>query len=124
MAKVAPENIWGIAFLIQSVWAFYTLRTGTKNHVSLAMDAMLGCVLWSATTLLCFAAHWPNNPANFCGQLAGYAPPAAMSAGVIMSFASWWHLVRYWAEENTESCEDYCNPNRRYSLSGQDFEEI
>lgn len=59
MAEVAPEWVWGLAFLVQSVWAFYTLRTGTRNNVTLAMDALLGCLLWTSSTLLCFAAHWP-----------------------------------------------------------------
>lgn len=100
MSKVAPESVWATAFLVQSVWAFYTLRTGTRNMVSLTMDAMLGCILWTSTTLLCFASLWPSQYPSFLEQLFNYPPPAAMSGEVILSFASWWHLVKYWAEED------------------------
>lgn len=101
MAKVAPEHVWALAFFTQSVWAFYTLRTGTRNNVTLAMDALLGCVLWTSSTLLCFIAHWPSGYTTFFEQLDHYPPPAAMSGEVVLVIASWWHLVRHWAEEET-----------------------
>lgn len=102
MAVVAREEIWGTAFLIQGSWALYTLLTGTRNRLTLFMDAVLGCVLWTSSTLLCFAAHWPPSPDNFCLQLTGYRPPAAMSGEILLSLASWWHLVIYWAN----TCND------------------
>lgn len=99
MARVAPEEVWATLFFIQGVWAYYTLRTGVRNKVTLAMDAFLGCVLWSSSTILCFLAHWPVGYPSFFETLIHYPPPAAMSGELIITFASWWHLVRYWAEE-------------------------
>lgn len=101
MSQVAPESIWALAFFVQSIWAFYTLRTGTRNNVTLAMDALLGCALWTSSTVLCFAAHWNFSYPTFLEQLSHYPPPAAMSGEAILSLASWWHLVRHWAEEKT-----------------------
>ena len=100
MARIAPEMAWAMAFFVHGVWAFYTLRTGTRNHVSLTMDAFLGCVLWTSSTALCFAAHWPGGDQPFFDKLLIYPMPAAMSGEFWMSVAAWWHLVRYWAEES------------------------
>lgn len=102
MAAVAPERVWALAFLVHSIWGLYTLSTGVRNHVALTMDALLGCVLWTGSTLLCFAAHWPYHLTGFTNQLFNYPMPAAMSGELWVAVASWWHLVRYWAEENME----------------------
>lgn len=98
MAAIAPEYVWGIAFLVHSVWAAYTLVTGVRNHVTLAVDAILGCVLWTTATVACYAAHWPRG-LPFFEALAAYPPPAAMSSDVVLSVLAWWHMIRMWAEE-------------------------
>lgn len=103
MAEVAPEEVWAIAFLIHAIWSFYTLKANIRNRFSLALDAFLGCLLWTSSTLLCFAAHYPFHINGFFNQLAAYPPPAAMSGEITTSIAAWWHLVRHWAEE--EKCQ-------------------
>ncbi len=102
MAEVAPEEVWAILFLIHSLWSYYTLKCNIRNRFSLALDAFLGCVLWTGSTLLCFAAHYPFHIEGFFNQIAAYPPPAAMSGEITTSVAAWWHLIRHWAEE--EKC--------------------
>ena len=99
MAAVAGEHALATAFLVHSMWALYTLLTRTRNHVTLAMDAFLGFILWTSSTLLCFAAHWPHSDADLIDKLIAYPMPAAMSGELWLSIASFWHLIRYWAEE-------------------------
>jgi hypothetical protein len=100
MAVVAPELFWALAFLVHGVWAIYTLTTGCRNRASLIMDAFLGCVLWTSSTLLCFAAHWPHGiTTGVLDQIMQYPMPAAMSGELWMSIASWWCFVRHWAEK-------------------------
>lgn len=100
MATIAPEWAWALAFMVHSVWAFYTLLTGVRNTVTLACDGFLGCLLWTTSTLACFASHWPQH-LPFWSALEEYPPPAAMSADLIMAFYAWWHMIRFWAEEET-----------------------
>lgn len=101
MATIAPEQVWAGLFLIHSIWAFYTLFTGVRNNVTLAADGFLGCILWTSSTLACFAAYWPRG-LPFIEALTHYPPPAAMSGEAVMAFYAWWHMIRFWAqEENT-----------------------
>lgn len=98
MALIANENVWGSLFLVHGVFAIYTLASNTANRVTLCLDGFLGCVLWTASTASCFYAHWPHS-ASVWESLAAYRPPAAMSAELWLSVASWVHLIKHWAEE-------------------------
>lgn len=98
MAMLAPESIWGFLFLVHSAWAFYAVITGVRNHVTLAGDAFLGCLLWTTSTVACYAAHWPRG-LDLWSALAAYPMPAAMSSDLVLSFFAWWHMIRMWAEE-------------------------
>lgn len=65
----------------------YSLLWGYKARWSFVLDALLGCILWTGSTLACFLAHYKS--------IYTYQPPAAMSYEVIAAVFSWWHLVRY-----------------------------
>ena len=101
MATIAPELVWAGLFLVHALWSFYTLVTGTRNSVTLAADGFLGCILWTSSTAACFVSHWPHG-LPFMQALSHYQPPAAMSGEVVMSFYAWWHMIRFWAEEETD----------------------
>lgn len=87
MGSIAPEEIWGALFALQGTTMFYSLLYGYKSKVTYAADALLGCWLWTASTVACFMSHYQS--------LGTYQPPAAMSYEVIGALASWWCLVRY-----------------------------
>ena len=97
MDAIAPENVWGILFAIHGVVALYALANGTRNAVTLCFDGFLGCIIWTGSTAACFVAHWPHEA--FYTALAQYRPPAAMSGELWLAVASYWHLVKHWAEE-------------------------
>lgn len=91
MAQMASENTWAAAFGLQGIVMMAAIFFQLKNRFIWLADAFLGCLLWTATTIACFAVYWkPGVP---------YAPPAAMSADVALFLASWWHLVRSSAEK-------------------------
>lgn len=87
MADIAPEMAWGALFLLQGVVMLYSLLWGYRSSLYFVADALLGCVLWTASTAACFLAHFHS--------LATYQPPAAMSYELMGALASWWCLVRY-----------------------------
>lgn len=87
MSAMAREEIWGALFLLQGVVMIYSLLWGYRSKLSFVLDALLGCVLWTASTAACFIAHYHS--------IETYQPPAAMSYEVMGALASWWCLVRY-----------------------------
>ena len=87
MAAIAPEYIWASLFLLQGSVMIYSLLWGYRSQLSFVADAVLGCLLWSSSTIACFLSHY-QSPAS-------YQPPAAMSYEVMGALASWWCLVRY-----------------------------
>lgn len=91
MAEIAPEECWGAMFLLQGVVMMYSLLWGYRSRLSFAVDALLGCVLWTTSTAACFIAHY--------NSLATYQPPDAMSYELVGALASWWCLVRYSLEK-------------------------
>ena len=94
MAAIAPEELWGVAFLVQGVTMVYSLLWGYKSKLSFVFDALLGCVLWTASTAACFIAHYASS--------RSYQPPAAMAYEVIGSLMSWWVMVRYCSNNKGE----------------------
>ena len=114
MATIAPEWVWGAFFALHAFFSAYTLFTGVRNTVTLAADGFLGCLLWTSATVACYAAHWPRG-LPFLDALVAYPTPAAMSADLVMAFYAWWHMVRFWAEE--ESHLQVCAPNTNKNLS-------
>jgi len=110
MNAIASEEIWGMAFCVHGILALYTLINGTRNGITLCLDGFLGCIIWTAATSACFAAHWPMHE-TFINSLIAYRPPATMSADIWMSVAAWWHLIKHWAEEEREHYErGFCKP--------------
>ena len=97
MNAIAPENVWGILFAIHGVVALHTLINDTRNTVTLCFDGFLGCIIWTASTAACFYAYWPHD--DSLRALIAYRPPAALSGEFWLSAASWWHLIKHWAEE-------------------------
>jgi hypothetical protein len=90
MAGLMDEDHWADLFFLQACFASYNLLYKTRNAVTLTVDAMLGCALWSASTIACFLAYFKG--------WSTYQPPAAMASDVAIMAASWWYLVRHWAE--------------------------
>lgn len=104
MARIAPEWLWGVAFLVHAIFALYTIFTGVRNRVTLACDGFLGCLVWTTSTVACYVVYWPSGK-SFLEALYTWPAPAAMSADIVLSFYAWWHMVRFWAaEEGYGSC--------------------
>lgn len=98
MALIAPETVWGLLFLLHAFVASYSLFSGTRDWWTLLMDGLLGCLLWTGSTVACYMAYWPIQLPFFQAVVA-YPPPAAMSGEIVMAFYAWWHMVRHWAED-------------------------
>lgn len=93
MGEIAPEQCWAMAFLLQGLVMMYSLLWGYKSSIYFVADALLGCVLWTASTAACFMSHYQS--------LATYQPPAAMAYELVGAIASWWVLVRYSLENKS-----------------------
>lgn len=94
MRAIAAEETWAIGFAISGFIGLMTVLLGIKSRTVLITDALLASILWTTSTIACFAAHWPAYPISFLGQLMAYAPPAAMSGELWLSVAAWWCLIR------------------------------
>lgn len=103
MREIASEGAWAKGFAISGALGLITVLLGVKSRKWLIADALLASLLWTSSTLACFAAHWPPYPPNFLGQLMAYAPPAAMSGEFWLSVAAWWCLARRIVEVNPDS---------------------
>ena len=106
MSRIAPNYVWSTAFFIQGLWAYYTLRTGVRNVITLFMDAFLGATLWTSATILSILSTYPIG-VSFTQAVGEYTFPAGMASQVILNLASLWHMVNYWAEE---PCKKYPRP--------------
>ncbi len=87
MSQVMDENTWGALFFLHFIVASYSLLSNRRCLAMFFADAMLGAVLWTFATVMCFASHWQVG--------VTYAPPAAMSAEVGVLLASWWYVIRW-----------------------------
>jgi hypothetical protein len=94
MAQIAPEWVWATAFAIHSVFLLASIFFRVPPAAAL-LDAFNGAALWTAATSACYLAHFHG--------WATYQPPAAMGADAAMVIASWWWLVRVWADKNYEA---------------------
>ena len=100
MVAIAPENIWGLLFLLHGVVAIWTLKNGTRDKITLLFDGFLGCILWTTATFTGFAVYWHGGLS--IDAFLSYRPPAALSGDLWVAIASWWHLIRHWAEEERD----------------------
>jgi hypothetical protein len=101
MSMIAPDYIWGILFFIHSIASLITLNLNLRNRCTLALDAVLGCVLWTAATTSFFVGHWPSNM-TFLDALMVFNPPPMICISMWMALFSWWYLIRHWAGEGQD----------------------
>ena len=95
MARIAPEEAWGIAFLVQGALMLHSLLTANYNCRLLWLDAFFGMVLWTVSISACYLAYW-----NGFEHLMEYRPPAIMGGEVAAAMASWWIFIRYNCESD------------------------
>lgn len=93
MAQMAPEVVWATLFGVQGIGTLMALVYDIRTRVVLWVEGILGCLLWTAATISCFASHFKGWDT--------YQPPAAMAAELMLTVAAWWVLVRYRVEDKT-----------------------
>lgn len=96
MELVAPSWVWGVLFFTHSAFAFYTLFSGRRSKITLVGDGFLGGLLWTTSTVAYYVAHWPVGIPQ-------------MSGTVVMAFYAWWHMTRFWAEDENHKLQ--CSTN-------------
>lgn len=94
MAQLAPEAVWAFAFLLHGIFLGASIFVKVPARAAL-LDAFNGAGLWSTATAACYMAHFQG--------WSTYQPPAAMGADLAMVLASWWWLVRVWADKLYEA---------------------
>lgn len=90
MAQMAPEWVWGTAFLLQGLIMTWSLILDYRNKYLLWFDACFGSLLWTLAIGACYLAYWPG-----VDNFMSYRPPAIMGGEVAAALASWWVFVRY-----------------------------
>jgi len=93
MAQIAPEWLWGTAFLLQGGVMLWALVWDQRNRFFLVFDATFGVLLWTVAILACYFAYWRG-----FGRIMEYRPPAIMGGEFTEMLASWLLFVRYQLE--------------------------
>ena len=91
MAEAANERVWMVLFIVHGLASLTALFMQRVNVAILLLDGVLGCALWSLSTILCFAVYF-----NVDG--AALKLPAAMSPSIWVAIVAWIHLVKQGAE--------------------------
>lgn len=86
MAEIANEWTWGIIFVVHALVSIQQLIAREIRHNLIIANNLVGCVLWTSTTVACFASHFQS--------WETYSPPAAMSADIAFVLASFWLLTK------------------------------
>lgn len=107
MHAIMGEDAWGILFLICGSVCLVSVLFNIRNKYTLLFDALLTCVVWTASTLACLAAWWPHTIIGWWSQLLAYPPPVAMSGELWLTLAAWWHFVRQ-ATDRRVLCRQPC----------------
>lgn len=102
LMAVFPQNLWATLFFIHGVFAIRSIccdeNCVTKfcskygKKMDFIGDATLGMILWTSSTLMCFASHWPTK-GTWLEQLLNYPPPAAMSGELWVAVYSWIYFI-------------------------------
>jgi hypothetical protein len=83
MARIAPEWLWGSAFLLQGIVMLWSLLLDYRNNFLLWVDACFGSILWTVSIGACYLAYWHG-----FDNLMSYRPPAIMGGEVAAALAS------------------------------------
>lgn len=101
MAQLAPQVVWASLFFIHGIAAIRsivceecsaTFCRKWGRELSFVSDSLLGMLLWTSSTLLCFAAHWPTT-GSWIQQLASFPAPAAMAGEFWVAVYSWVYFI-------------------------------
>lgn len=90
MREIAPREVWSLAFLVHGVFAGYFLMSSRGNKVTLILEGALGALIWTTSTTACIAAN----------LIIFKSIPPIISGELWIAGASWWFLIRKWAEED------------------------
>lgn len=114
MGSIATEEIWSVLFGLHAVVVLYSIITDRRDAFTLVFDGFLGCLLWSVSTLSCYASYWPVGK-PFFESLSIYSPPVILSGGIVMMLLAWWQMIRFWAEDPKPNKTSYIfiGENRR-----------
>lgn len=90
MFKLLPQIAWAAAFIVQGLVMLWSLICGKTPRITLWADAILGCTLWTSTTLSMFIISVYEY-----GLL-----PVTLGPEIWISLASAWLLVRHYSDED------------------------
>lgn len=122
MRAIMGENAWGVLFLICGSMCLISVLFNIRNKYTLLFDALLTCVVWTASTLACLAAWWPHTTIGWWSQLLSYSPPVAISGEFWLTLAAWWHFVRQATDRRIlcrRSCLSTTCPYKTTGIAGR-----
>lgn len=100
MGYMGSEQGWALLFLFSGFFGVVTNLFEVRTKLVLCLDAFFGALVWSFSTLACFAAFWPLlYHTGFFGQLSLYVPPAALAGSIWITLFSWWGFIRRATEQ-------------------------
>lgn len=117
MHAIMEENSWAILFALSGVVCLFSVIFNIRNKYTLVFDALLNCLLWTASTLAILAAFWPHETIGLWSQLMEYPPPVAIAGEFWLTIASWWNFVRQTTDRRV-CCRCICEAPCPYVSTG------
>lgn len=101
MLTLMPYWAWSLLFLIQGLVMSWSLLCDKRPRITLWADAILGTLLWTASTIACLLYQFPSDTPVFL-LLEHYRIPPSMVPNIALTGASWWILVRHYVEREDD----------------------
>lgn len=117
MHAIMGEDAWAVLFALSGVVCLFSVIFNIRNKYTVVFDALLNCVLWTASTLSILAAFWPHEVMGLWVQFREYPPPVAIAGEFWLTVACWWHFVRQTTDRRV-CCRCVCEAPCPYAAIG------
>lgn len=97
MLAILPAYAWISLWLMQGLIMLWSLICNKSPKITLWVDAVLGTLLWSISTIACLLYQYPG-VVTLETIVEYYKVPPSLIPNIGLALASWWVLVRHYTE--------------------------
>ncbi|WP_396189877.1 hypothetical protein [Flavobacterium sp.] len=87
MAAIAPENLWGMFFLMIGIANWVIVCKGLFLQRTLIVVSFITCLVWTVSISAIFYSYWIEPTLN------SFFPPTHMASDFWIATTAWWLLV-------------------------------
>jgi hypothetical protein len=102
MLAIMPSFAWVMLWLLQGSIMLWSLICDKRPRLTLWVDAVLGALLWSVSTIACLLYQYPG-VVTLETIMEYYKVPPSLVPNIGLALASWWVLVRHYTKGDTDA---------------------